>query len=69
MDTGDIKKEDFDKIEMPPPREDEEALNLGFAIVVPAKKVLEILYREELVIRRRRTDQARRELEGGTTPD
>ena len=49
----DIRKEDFNEIEMPPPREDEEALNLGVAIVVPAKKIREILYRPELVEKRR----------------
>src|SRR5262249_44093887 len=64
-----IREGDFNEIEMPSAAEDEEPVNLGIAIVVPAKKILDILYRRELVEQRRQRDQERQEREGWTTPD
>ena len=64
-----VKMEDSNEIELPPPKKDELPLNLGVAVVTPAKRILEILNRPELVEERRRRDRERRESEGYPTPD
>jgi hypothetical protein len=65
----DIKAEDFNEIQIAPPRADELAVNVGIALVVPAEKIREILYQPALVEGRRQHDRERRAQQGTSTPD
>jgi hypothetical protein len=67
----DILPEDKNEVDPrnPSQKGKKEAVNLGIAVVVPAKKVREVLYHPELVERRSRDDQGIAEAHGTTTPD
>lgn len=48
---------------------DDDAVNLGIAVIVPAKKIMETLYHPELVAMRAEWDREAQEAQGTTTPD
>jgi hypothetical protein len=50
-------------------REEPNAVNMGIAVVVPAKKIREVLYHPDLVEARRTQDEEAVRSEGTTTPD
>ena len=48
---------------------DEESINTGIAVVIPAKKILEVIRQPELIAMRARADRLLIESQGTTTPD
>ncbi len=50
-------------------RGDSDAVNMGIAIVTPAKKVREVLFQHELAAMMERADQSATEGGGVTTPE
>jgi hypothetical protein len=64
-----IHKNRRNSIEIEPVKRDDDSINLGIAIVVPARKVLEIINRHELVEMRKRKEKESRQKESTTTPD
>ncbi len=54
----------------PPILKGRDVVNMGFAVIVPARKIREVLYHPGLVEERQRADEKRQlELVGTTTPD
>lgn len=49
--------------------DDEASINLGIAIVVPAKKIREVINHPELIAMRKKTESERGKSEGSSTPD
>jgi hypothetical protein len=58
-----------DAVAFPLARQGEPSINLGIAIAIPAKKILDILNRSELVAMRKEEEQRSSEAEGTTTAD
>jgi hypothetical protein len=52
-----------------PRKYEKDAVNLGIAVVIPAKKIREVVFHPELVEMRNRWDQQAKDAQGGTTPD
>jgi hypothetical protein len=50
-------------------QEEKEVVNLGIAVVTPAKKIKEVLYQPKLVELRQQLDRSADEVRGTTTPD
>jgi hypothetical protein len=68
----DIKEEDMNDVEIVSvdrKNNERQGVNLGIALVVPAKRILEILHQPALVDGRRRHDRESRDAEGATAPD
>jgi hypothetical protein len=65
----DIREQDLNEIEILTGGEGKQGVNLGIAVVVPAKKIWEVLNQRALVELRRQQDEERRAKEGTTTSD
>jgi hypothetical protein len=57
------------KVEFPIAKRGEDSINLGIAIVVPAKKILEVINHPNLVTKRKAAEQARLEAHATKPPD
>jgi hypothetical protein len=64
-----IPPDQKNKIDFQSANKREESINLGIAIVVPAKKILEVLNHQELVAMRKQREKERKDSAGSTEPD
>ena len=56
-------------VQLPSAKKGEDSINLGIAIVIPAKKILEVLNQPELVERRMQAEKEMAKADGATEAD